>query len=77
MAPDHGAAEWGCVWGQIDTRCSDELASARAQISRIRERLISLLKGRPGELTERVSCGLATLQGCKHAQASVEHSLRL
>ena len=51
------------VWGaQIDTRCSDELASARAQITRIRERLISLLKGRPGELTERVSPVLQTRQ---------------
>ena len=65
------------MWGQVDARCSDELASARAQISRIRERLISLLKGRPGELTERVSCGLATPQGCKRAQDSSELCLHL
>ena len=45
-----GQPEAGCVGPQIDARCSDELASARAQIARIRERLVSLLKGRPGEL---------------------------
>ena len=38
---------------QVNASCSDELASARSQMARLRERLVSLLKGRPGELTER------------------------
>ena len=54
---------------QVNAASSEELASARAQVSRIRERLVSLLKGRPGELSERVRGLLgSTLKFCDQAQ---------
>ena len=58
---------------QVSASCSEELASARAQMTRLRERLVSLLKGRPGELSERVRlpsvrCPLRQLAVCQEAE---------